>query len=68
MATTWTRDLTLERNAAWCALDCAGAFLTEGKEDARKMWVQERRQGWFLSDLLRAMEYHGMLNQPQGRG
>jgi hypothetical protein len=56
-ATTWTLAVTIARRAEWNALVRSGVF-GKTKADVRKVTDQERRQGWTIEQLKRAVALH----------
>lgn len=58
-AAVWTHEKTTARRAAWNALVRSGAF-GRAKVDPRKVAEQERRQGWTVADLKRAVALHSL--------
>ncbi len=61
-AAEWTREVTVERRAAWNAMVKAGKFgrMGSGQVNWAAMRVQERAQGWTAESLKKAVKQHGL--------
>ena len=54
----WSRELTIERRAAWNALVKSGKLSKAGKVDMAAVRKAEQEQGWTLESLKRAVALH----------
>lgn len=56
----WTREITIERRAAWNALVRSGKLSRGGKVDMAAVRRAEQAQGWTMESLRRAVAKHGL--------
>lgn len=56
----WTREVTIERRAAWNAMVRSGKFSRNGKIWMPLVREQERAQGWYVESLKKAVALHNL--------
>ena len=56
----WTREVTIDRRAAWNSRVKAGEFSRGGKIDIRLIVAAEQAQGWDVNALRTAISNHNL--------
>jgi len=56
----WPLDITKERRATWNNRVNAGEFTIDGRVDYRALGLAERKQGWTMKDLKKAIKHHNI--------
>lgn len=56
----WTREVTIERRAAWNAAVQAGEMTTGGKVDPAKVQQAMDRLGYGITEIRRAVSLHNL--------